>query len=128
MRKQAAQTERIAITTGEPAGIGPELVAAIAQQAHECELVAIGEPAVERFVELRDSIAGDERERRAHDLVPGANAESHQGDLNRIGSVGDRDDVRVACDLTELFTEAGLVEQAVDVTYFSRMMTFRKPE
>lgn len=34
----------------------------------------------------------------------------------------------VACDLTELFTEAGLVEQEVDVTYFSRMMTFRKPE
>ena len=34
----------------------------------------------------------------------------------------------VACDLTELFTEVGLVEQEVDVTYFSRLMTFRKPE
>jgi 4-hydroxythreonine-4-phosphate dehydrogenase len=36
-------TTRIAITPGEPAGIGPDLVVQLAQQAHQAELVAIGD-------------------------------------------------------------------------------------
>ena len=35
---------RIAITPGEPAGIGPDIVLAIAQQAWDAELVAIADP------------------------------------------------------------------------------------
>ena len=35
---------RIAITTGEPAGIGPDLVVQLAQQSHAAELVAIADP------------------------------------------------------------------------------------
>ena len=37
-------TPRIAITPGEPAGIGPDIVLAIAQQPREAELVAICDP------------------------------------------------------------------------------------
>lgn len=37
---------RIAVTPGEPAGIGPDLVIELAQQAHDCELVAIGAKAL----------------------------------------------------------------------------------
>lgn len=35
---------RIAITLGEPAGIGPELVIALAQEAHDAELIVIADP------------------------------------------------------------------------------------
>ena len=35
---------RIAVTPGEPAGIGPDLVVAIAQQAHYASLVAVADP------------------------------------------------------------------------------------
>jgi 4-hydroxythreonine-4-phosphate dehydrogenase len=35
---------RIALTPGEPAGIGPDIAVMLAQQAHPCELVAIGDP------------------------------------------------------------------------------------
>jgi 4-hydroxythreonine-4-phosphate dehydrogenase len=38
--------KRIAITPGEPAGIGPELVVQLAQQGHQAELVAIADPAL----------------------------------------------------------------------------------
>ncbi|MEP5766123.1 MAG: 4-hydroxythreonine-4-phosphate dehydrogenase PdxA [Halieaceae bacterium] len=37
---------RIAISTGEPAGIGPDLSVQLAQQAHAQELVAIADPAL----------------------------------------------------------------------------------
>lgn len=37
-------TVRLAITAGEPAGIGPDLCIQIAQQAHDCELVVIADP------------------------------------------------------------------------------------
>ncbi len=37
---------RLAITCGEPAGIGPDLLIAIAQQAHAAELVYIGDPEI----------------------------------------------------------------------------------
>ncbi len=39
---------RLAITCGEPAGIGPDLLIAIAQQAHSAELVYIGDPEILR--------------------------------------------------------------------------------
>lgn len=35
---------RIALTSGEPAGIGPDLCLQLAQQAHDCELIVIGDP------------------------------------------------------------------------------------
>ena len=38
------RTPRIAITPGEPAGIGPDITVQIAQQAHDAELVAIADP------------------------------------------------------------------------------------
>lgn len=37
-------TPRIAVTAGEPAGIGPELVAALAQQSRAAQIVVIGDP------------------------------------------------------------------------------------
>jgi len=37
-------TWRIALTPGEPAGIGPDLIIALAQQAHAVELVAVADP------------------------------------------------------------------------------------
>ena len=35
--------QRIAVTAGEPAGIGPDLIAALASQDHDCEIVVIGD-------------------------------------------------------------------------------------
>jgi 4-hydroxythreonine-4-phosphate dehydrogenase len=35
---------RIALTTGEPAGIGPDLTAMLAQKPSACQLVAVGDP------------------------------------------------------------------------------------
>ena len=35
--------QRIAITAGEPAGIGPDLIAALAQENHESDLVVVGD-------------------------------------------------------------------------------------
>ena len=37
---------RIAITPGEPAGIGPDLCIALAQQRHDAELVVVADPAL----------------------------------------------------------------------------------
>ncbi|MDQ8037610.1 MAG: 4-hydroxythreonine-4-phosphate dehydrogenase PdxA [Pedobacter sp.] len=37
---------RIAITAGEPAGIGPDLLISLAQRAHAAELIAIADPAL----------------------------------------------------------------------------------
>ena len=39
-----ARLPRIALTTGEPAGIGPDICIALAQNAHPAELVALGDP------------------------------------------------------------------------------------
>jgi 4-hydroxythreonine-4-phosphate dehydrogenase len=33
----------VAVTAGEPAGIGPDLIITLAQQSHDCELVVIGD-------------------------------------------------------------------------------------
>ena len=35
---------RLAITSGEPAGIGPDLCIQISQQTHTCELVVLADP------------------------------------------------------------------------------------
>ena len=35
---------RIALTPGEPAGIGPDLCVQLAQQPHDAELVAVADP------------------------------------------------------------------------------------
>lgn len=43
VRLNAGTVPRIAITTGEPAGIGPELVAKLAQRGYAAELVALGD-------------------------------------------------------------------------------------
>lgn len=37
---------RIALTSGEPAGVGPDLTVMLAQEPPECELVAVGDPAL----------------------------------------------------------------------------------
>ena len=37
---------RIAVTSGEPAGIGPELLVRLAQQAQPAQLIAIADPDV----------------------------------------------------------------------------------
>jgi 4-hydroxythreonine-4-phosphate dehydrogenase len=39
-------TPRLAITAGEPAGIGPDLVVALAERAFDAELVVLGDPAL----------------------------------------------------------------------------------
>jgi 4-hydroxythreonine-4-phosphate dehydrogenase len=36
--------KRIALTPGEPSGIGPDLILALAQQKHEAQLVALADP------------------------------------------------------------------------------------
>jgi 4-hydroxythreonine-4-phosphate dehydrogenase len=50
---------RILLTTGEPAGIGPDLLVAIAGEAWDCELAVIGDPALigNRAAELGVSVA-----------------------------------------------------------------------
>ena len=42
----AAALPRIALTTGEPAGIGPDICIRLAQTPHAAELIAVGDPAV----------------------------------------------------------------------------------
>src|SRR4051812_45001366 len=43
-RAARAAPFRLALTPGEPAGIGPELVVMLAQRAHAAELVAFADP------------------------------------------------------------------------------------
>ncbi len=44
--KPARHIPRLALTPGEPAGIGPDLCVQLAQQAHPAELVAVADPAL----------------------------------------------------------------------------------
>ncbi|MCK4493643.1 MAG: 4-hydroxythreonine-4-phosphate dehydrogenase PdxA [Methylococcales bacterium] len=41
---KTSKTHRIALTPGEPAGIGPDLCIQLAQNSHNCELVVIADP------------------------------------------------------------------------------------
>lgn len=45
-KPQCPRLPRIALTTGEPAGIGPDICVALAQHAHAADLVALGDPAL----------------------------------------------------------------------------------
>jgi len=51
-------TQRLALTPGEPAGIGPDLAVLLAQQARDIELVAVADPQLllERAAELGKSL------------------------------------------------------------------------
>jgi 4-hydroxythreonine-4-phosphate dehydrogenase len=55
---------RIALTTGEPAGIGPDLTVMLAQQSQAEELVAIGDPAL---LQERAALLGLPLQLRPHD-------------------------------------------------------------
>lgn len=46
MSNAIGKTHRIAITAGEPAGIGPDLLVTLAQSTHTAQLIAIGAPQV----------------------------------------------------------------------------------
>src|SRR3569833_1490857 len=54
-----ARVPRIAITPGEPAGIGPDLCVTLAQRAHGAELVAVADPVLlmQRAAELHLPLA-----------------------------------------------------------------------
>ncbi|MGD9599749.1 MAG: 4-hydroxythreonine-4-phosphate dehydrogenase PdxA [Steroidobacteraceae bacterium] len=65
---------RIALTSGEPAGIGPELCAAVARGAWPCELVCLGDRALlaERAASTGGSLVlHDYRRSETHAHVPG---------------------------------------------------------
>jgi 4-hydroxythreonine-4-phosphate dehydrogenase len=64
---------RIAVTVGEPAGVGPELVAALAQARWDAQLVAIGDPQCLREAAARRGLA-----LACHDFDPGAAVRAHQ--------------------------------------------------
>src|SRR3569623_2267985 len=55
----SARVPRIAITPGEPAGIGPDLCVTLAQRAHGAELVAVADPVLltQRAAELQLPLA-----------------------------------------------------------------------
>jgi len=55
MTERAPPIPRIAITAGEPAGIGPDLLVELAQQAHAAQLIAIADPAV---IQARAALLG----------------------------------------------------------------------
>ncbi len=61
-----ARTPRIAVTTGEPAGIGPELCTAIDSQRFAAEIVLIGDPQLlaQRADDLHRSLVLPEYERQ----------------------------------------------------------------
>lgn len=48
MHASGRPVQRIAVTAGEPAGIGPDLLVQIARQAHPAQLIAIADPALLR--------------------------------------------------------------------------------
>lgn len=68
---------RIALTPGEPAGIGPDLVIALAQQDHACALLAIADPTL---LQARAAELGLPLQIRQLDTVTSASA-SRAGEL-----------------------------------------------
>jgi 4-hydroxythreonine-4-phosphate dehydrogenase len=68
--------KRIALTPGEPAGIGPELAVRIAQQAHPQQLVAIADPdlleSTARQLQLPLTLTAFDPEAPAEPNAPGA--------------------------------------------------------
>jgi 4-hydroxythreonine-4-phosphate dehydrogenase len=63
----AAAIPRIAITTGEPAGVGPELILELARQAWPAELVVFGDPRL-----LASRARGIGRQIGIAEFIPGA--------------------------------------------------------
>jgi 4-hydroxythreonine-4-phosphate dehydrogenase len=55
MSSNGRPVQRIAITAGEPAGIGPDLLVQLAQQAHVAQLIAIADP---ELLEQRAQLLG----------------------------------------------------------------------
>ncbi len=51
--------QRIALTSGEPAGIGPDLCIQIAQLNHECEIIVLADPDLlaQRAAQMRQAVA-----------------------------------------------------------------------
>lgn len=68
---------RIALTLGEPAGIGPDLAVMLAQQPPECELIAVGDPVL---LSQRANAMGLSLETRI--FRPDALASTSQGQLS----------------------------------------------
>ena len=83
-RVQALRRPRIALTSGEPAGIGPDLCLAIAREALDCDLVCLADRALlaERAralglsveLETYDAAAAERAEARTSAGAPGAAA------------------------------------------------------
>lgn len=102
---------RLALTPGEPAGIGPDLVVQIAQQAWPAELVAVADPSLLTRAAARLGLP-----LRLHDFAPDAPARMHQpgtlavapvmlarqevpGQLDAGNAAYVLETLRVACDL-----------------------------
>ena len=56
--RSSSDVPRIAITLGEPGGIGPDIVLSLAEQKHTAQLVIIGDPELlaQRARQLNKSI------------------------------------------------------------------------
>ncbi len=92
-----SQLPRIALTTGEPAGIGPDLVLAITQRDWPCQLVTLGDPELLQSrarqlnlkLQLRDYQPGTYQPHQAGTLtlcaMP-ASAPVHAGQLNKLNA------------------------------------------
>jgi 4-hydroxythreonine-4-phosphate dehydrogenase len=106
----AASTPRIAITLGEPAGIGPEIVAAIVAEAWPVELVVVGDANLLRERARLDGIDLDVRDFEP-DSTPRPSAAGHvlaidnklaaestPGTLNRANSAYVVKTLERACD------------------------------
>jgi len=72
-----SRTHRLAITPGEPAGIGPDLILQLAQQPHPAELVAVADP---QLLQQRADILGLKIELQTFDPAQAAQPH-HAGSL-----------------------------------------------
>lgn len=92
-----SQLPRIALTTGEPAGIGPDLVLAIAQRDWPCQLITLGDPELLQSrarqlnikLQLRDYQSGTYQPHQAGTLTLcaiAASAPVHAGQLNKLNA------------------------------------------
>ena len=70
---------RLLLTAGEPAGIGPELCALLAQRALDCALVVIGDPSL-----LEERAAGIGLPLRLEIIAPDSPSREHQPGTMRV--------------------------------------------
>jgi 4-hydroxythreonine-4-phosphate dehydrogenase len=99
-------TPRVLLTTGEPAGIGPDLCALIAQKALGCELAVVGDPAL---LAARARLLGVDL--RIDACSPGEPIGLHQRGALRVWKVGTAD--RVVCGRLDTASAAYVVD-AID--------------